>query len=56
MRRDTLARDGSVSMRIDCQAVSRAAKSIAHRWKPEALRELIRALQECYCEAEVNRH
>jgi len=56
MRRDTLTRDGSVSMRIDCQDVSRAAKAIAHRWKPEALRKLIRALQDCYCGAEVNRH
>lgn len=32
-----LTRDGSVSMRIDCRDASRAAKAIAHRWKPEAL-------------------
>lgn len=47
-----LTRDGSVSMRIDCRDAARAAKAIARRWKPAALRALIDALQDCYCEVE----
>jgi hypothetical protein len=49
-----LTRDGSVSMRIDCRDAVRAAKAISHRWKPGALRQLISALQDQYCEAEAD--
>jgi hypothetical protein len=34
------------------QDAGRTAKAIAHRWKPAALRALIDALQDYYCEVE----
>jgi hypothetical protein len=42
----SLTRDGSVSMRICCRSAERAAKTIAERWKPDAVRQLIHSLQD----------